>query len=302
MITLEKAKNIFELLENRTVINITVLKGGYAGDVFKISTDQGSQVLKLYEKEDTDVESTDDRVYGSNHANLQSAHALLKQNDISTFELLNYGEIEGYTFAIFSLLDGIEVNNEIVQSKTFAETLACIHGITRGYQGWVVNDKAYTLSWRDAFIESTYSRLHDVKNIITTKLYIQVKDFIDSKSSYFENPTKYVLSHLDGLQALFKLTENVWHLSGVIDVEDYQFTDQRFVLSGITLNEKLGRYSLPFSFWEIYQSVTPIESTFKEFETFFQTYYLLTWIEVLSNVTEEQNKCISLLSEITKNN
>jgi fructosamine-3-kinase len=79
-------------------------------------------------------------------------------------------------------------------------------------------------------------------------------------------------------------------LSGVIDIKDYQFTDQRFVLAGITLLQKFGKYTLSDLFWNTYQQYVEVDNTCYQFEPLFQIYYLLVWIKVHPHGSVEQKR------------
>lgn len=304
MIDIKKAEELYKVIAQKELLNIKTLEGWMVGMVFQIQTSNNENVvLKLYEKKDSTEESIDDRVYGSCHKNLESAHRLLCNKGISTFDLLSIGEIEKYTYAILTLLDGTEINQEIINQEVFVKTLANIHSINRKYQWWVSNKKEYELSWRDAFQKSIYSRLSDVKYLLDSDTIKKIWKYIDAYIKKLNNPDVYVLSHLDWLQAIFIKENTSRILSGVIDVEDYQFTDQRFVMAGITLCERLGRYKLPEDFFEIYQSKISLDSSFNKFEDLFQMYYLLVWIRVLNeygNIEEEQ-RCREVLNEILEN-
>lgn len=304
MITIEEAQELYEEVSSHEIRSIKTLEWWMAGMVFSIETElTGNIVFKLYKKAWEREETVDDRIYGSNYLNLRAAHKLLVDNNILTFELLETWVVKSYRYALFTLLEGREPDWEIIKQEIYVETLANIHSLTREYQGWVCNKEPYKLSWRDAFQESIYSRLSDVEDILDDKIYEKIKEYIDNHIALLENPKSYVLSHLDGLQAIFLQANGLWSLRGVIDVEDYQFTDQRFVMAGITLWELLGRYKLPKDFLEIYQSKTTLDSSFKDFEVLFQVYYLLVWIKVLNNckMLDEEGKCNDALKNIFSN-
>lgn len=298
MKTIEAAA-LFNSYIQKDITDISVLIGGMVGDVFKIDTIDQSYVLKLDVKS-SEVETLDDRVYGSNRDNLLPTYELLQERGIATFELYAEGETANNTFSIFSLLEGVETTAEITNDPIYAKTLAQIHSVQRPYQGWVMNQEPYKMSWKSAFTKSIISRLEDVEEILSEALYIETKKFIEINIINLDDPDQFVLSHLDGLQALFKRNSTGWALSGVIDVEDYQFTDQRFVLSGITLMEKFGAYSLSGQFWSTYENLVKIDESFKQFENLFQVYYLLVWIKVHTGNDDSQEECISVLKTTIK--
>jgi hypothetical protein len=136
-----------------------------------------------------------------------------------------------------------------------------------------------------------------VREILDVELYKRIAAYIADKSTQLQDPEYFVLSHTDGLQALFYKDADTWHLRGVIDVEDYQFTDQRFVLSGVTLAHKFHGYTLSPTFWDTYKAHTTFDERFSEFETLFHIYYLLVWIKVFEKDPVALEKCIGLLKE-----
>ncbi len=297
MITSEQALQIFGAVMNQWAEKATVLVGGMVGYVFRIDTQKSSYILKLYNKINKS-ETVDDRVYGSNYKNLLPTYDLLVKKGILTPKIYAEGEIEGFTYAVFDFLEGRGVDGEIINYPICADTLAKVHSIQRKYQGWVMNDKPYTVAWSDAFKESLQSRLSGIKDLIDQGLYMKVETFIAKYISDLKDPESFVLSHLDGLQAIFNNTAGSWFLGGVIDIEDYQFTDQRFVLAGITLMQRFGKYKLTEMFWSVYQQRVRIDKTFPQFENLFQIYYLLVWIKVHENDSLEQDECVRVMETI----
>ncbi len=300
MISTENALEIFQSAIKKKPTSITSLTGGMVGYVFRIETEQVSYVLKLYEKTD-EIETIDDRVYGSNYKNLLPAHRLLTENEVPTPRIHASGETREYVYAVFDFLEGDEASDEIINSPAYAITLAKVHSIHRAYQGWVMKTEPYTTAWREAFVESIQSRLRDLQDIIDMNLYTRVQGYIASNISNLKDPEHFVLSHTDGLQALFSDTGGDWSLSGVIDIEDYQFTDQRFVLAGVTLMQKFHKYTLTDTFWSTYKEHTQFDPTFQQFESLFQVYYLLVWTKVHPKGSPAQQECTSVLENIIVN-
>lgn len=300
MISTEHALEIFQSAIKEKPKSITSLTGGMVGYVFRIETEQKSYVLKLYQKTD-EVETIDDRVYGSNYKNLFPTHELLVANGVPTPRIYASGEINEYVYAVFDYLQGNEANDEIINHPVYATTLAKVHSIHRAYQGWIINKEPYATTWRDVFVESIQSRLRDVQDIIGTNLYTRVEAYIARNIPNFKDPEYFVLSHTDGLQALFNNNGGDWSLSGVIDIEDYQFTDQRFVLAGVTLMQKFHKYTLTDIFWNTYKEHTQFDQTFIQFESLFHVYYLLVWTKVHPMGSPAQQECMSVLENTVVN-
>lgn len=297
MITLTEATELFEKTMNKKALHTSLLHGGVVGITVRIDTDDHAYVLKYNAKLQRE-ETVDDRVYGSNPRNFDAAHALLLEHKIPTFTVYARGDTDTHTYAIFDLLDGTEISEEILHHPVYATSLAQIHSIHRSFQGWVAQEKPYDISWSDAFRESIANRLHDVQEILSPALYEKVTAYIATQGAKLRDPAYFVLSHTDGLQALFYKDEEDWYLRGVIDVEDYQFTDQRFVLSGVTLTHKVHGYTLSPTFWNTYRAHTTFDESFSEFETLFHIYYVLVWIKVFEKDSVALEKCIKLLEDV----
>jgi hypothetical protein len=73
-------------------------------------------------------------------------------------------------------------------------------------------------------------------------------------------------------------TANGWALSGVIDIEDHRFTDQRFALAVHEVEMSMGQASLHDSFWTAYMQHTTLDTSYSQFRPLFQIYVLLDWL------------------------
>ena len=107
-------------------------------------------------------------------------------------------------------------------------------------------------------------------------------DIYNQKDTWIE-PDSFVLSHLDGFQGIASKQGEDWSMDSIIDIEDHQFTDQRFVLCGHELAMEAEGTKLPDSFWEGYQSTKEINSTFEQSKPLFKLYYLSVWLCVFRN-------------------
>jgi fructosamine-3-kinase len=107
------------------------------------------------------------------------------------------------------------------------------------------------------------------------------------------DPSRFVLSHGDGLQGMLVQVANGWALSGVIDIEDHRFTDQRFALAVHELEMSLGQALLNDSFWAAYLRHTTLDINYSQFRPLFQLYVLLDW---LANTPSTQPDMIAKLT------
>lgn len=281
---------------------VTILVGGQVGHVYRVDTSNKSYVVKLvdfWDEPSFAEEERDDRVYGSRWSNLLPAYTLLKKSEISVPELYASGSLESEKlyYEILDYLSGDPDDYSIEWFAAIGSALGTIHKISRSYQGWIGMETPYVESWSEAFAKSLESQLEQVSPFLPAELYSQVTRHVSDLESIPE-PEAFVLSHTDGFQGILKKENAEWSLVGVIDIEDYQFTDQRFVLAGLELSHILEKRSIPAEFWKSYSEQIAIDPTLDTYKTLFQIYYLLVWVRVLKDQPEGFKKCIEKLSEL----
>lgn len=299
----ERISQLFVKHLKTTPLSATSLLGGQVGNVFKVQTENKDYVIKFVEKHADlpfETESLDDRVYGSRWSNLIPTYEFLKKNGIATPNLYTSGtlEKEKLNYGIFDYLAGDDPDYSTEYFSVLGHHMSVIHALTRSYQGWVSMKTPYQTNWAEAFEESIRSQFQQSKQFLETKLADTVLTYINEQAPKLKSPTNFVLSHTDGIQAVFKKEADTWHLQGVIDVEDYQFTDQRFVLSGVELTNTLQEHTLPESFWEAYKTKMHVDETYDDFKTLFQIFYLLVWIRVLQGQDALVTKNIERLEQL----
>ena len=162
----------------------------------------------------------------------------------------------------------------------------------------------YVKDWKSAFFESVLSHLSrsSKHNAFIRDNKALMETFISQKKKTWVDPKKFVFSHTDGLQAMAKFEGGSWELQAIIDVEDNQFTDQRFVLSGHELSLEFSKRSVLPEFWEKYQLHTHIDSSFPDLKNLFKLYYLMCWVSVANEGwrgnPEEKSKAIARLEQL----
>jgi hypothetical protein len=188
--------------------------------------------------EDTDVTN---RVYGSGAASFPAAYALLQGAAIPLPQL--YASLvprPGLPFYCYVMerLPGDDLYilrarlDGPAQARLDARVghyLGTIHGITRGYDGWADVPVPPSLQWRDAFFTALHMILE--RACVHTEIFQQRRELVETFNRYaatWIDPPRFVFSHGDGLQGMWSPTASGWTLSGVIDIEDHRFTDQRF--------------------------------------------------------------------------
>ena len=285
-------------------IHITVLVGGQVGHVYRVDTTDKCYVIKLvdvWEEPPFSEEPRNDRVYGSRFSNLLPAYKLLQQNRIPVPILYASGtkKKKKLHYVIVEYLNGDVEDYSDSWFAVIGKELGTIHRINRSYQGWVGMGTPYSENWAEAFTKSLESQLLQVQPFMEKGLYDLTAKYL-TEITPISNPQAFVLSHTDGFQGVLKRTGDEWRLVGVVDIEDYQFTDQRFVLSGFELSHSMENRVVPESFWKAYSYVNAIDSTYDESKDLFKIYYLLVWIRVLTEQPEPQSKCLTELLKIVR--
>lgn len=291
-------KNICKIELDGKVFRIDNLTTGYAGDVFavavKTNKGTGSYVVKMM-KNVVDVsfekESNDDRVYGMRWSNLRPAYNLLSNNDISVPKIYSVGreDDQNIDYCIMELITGESVREFLAHQShsdmkklhgLVGEKMGMLHQITREFQGWVDMEQPYLKSWKAVFFDSIENRLATAaqKDTFVKSNINRIKDFIEQKKNTWVDPENFVLSHTDGFQGMAEYKDHEWKLTGIIDIEDHQFTDSRFVLAGHELSLEYEGREAPKEFWDGYGKSISIDPSYLKFKSLFQLYYLFSWL------------------------
>jgi fructosamine-3-kinase len=281
---------------------VAPLVGGQVGHVFRVDTDGGAFVVKFVgaRREGAYAEEPrDDRVYGSRWSNLQPAYELLRKSGVAAPRLHASGTLadEGLHFAILDFVDGDADDFSAAWFSGLGAALGALHAITRPFQGWVAMDGPYPEPWVAAFPASFRSVLAQAAPIVGERLARVVEARAQDDLAAFTEPGRFVFSHTDGFQGLFRQTGGGWALAGVIDIEDHQFTDPRFVLAGLELQHAWAGRTIPAEFWAAYG---PAEPGWDRNKTLFQLYYLLVWARVLRDQAEAFGTCVRMLERLAR--
>jgi hypothetical protein len=154
--------------------------------------------------------------------------------------------------------------------------LGRLHTITRPHHGWVGMDPAYARRWPSAFATSFRGWLARGEGHLPPPLREAVERRCEPLLADLGEPAEFVFSHTDGFQGVLKKAGG-WTLLGVIDIEDHQFTDQRFVLAGFELSRSFYSLQIDPAFWRAYAALKPIDPSYARLKPLFQAYYLLVW-------------------------
>ena len=278
---------------NRSATALRDLSFGYVGRVYRVSVagmpDLVVKMVKAEVDRSFEHESVDDRVYGGRWANFAAAYRVLEAHDMPLPRLYALGQLEDHDYAVMEFLDGessIEGLPEPQLNEFYGALggwIGRLHAITRTFQGWADMDRPYSTSWESAFFASFENCVRVAADIFGSiaRRAAEISDFSESMRASWTDPRAFVLSHADGFQGLVRNENGRWRLIGIIDIEDYQFTDPRFVLAGMELGLELKGRSLPRPFWQKYARVAELEASFGRTRNLFKVYYLLNWLAVL---------------------
>jgi len=276
------------------------LAGGEVGRVWRVELDGSYFVVKLTaaNKESPYArEPVCDRVYGSRWSNLLPAYERLTSAGVPVPTLFASGALVGrrLNFEILEWLDGDQDDHSTGWFEAAGGALGALHRTTREHQGWVGMRQPYPEPWPAAFARSYASRLEAAAPALPAPLHRALERLAAEDLSALGAPSDYVLSHTDGLQGVFSKRAGDWRLLGLVDIEDHQFTDQRFVLAGFELGEAFDGRTAPASFWRAYEAFRPVDPSYERFRRLFQSYYLLVWTVVFAHRPQQREACLRLL-------
>ncbi len=282
---------------------IAPLTGGEVGNVFRVETDAGVYVVKFIRLVDEPAfadEPVDNRVYGMRWSNLGPASTLLAAHGVAAAAVRATGALpeRGLAYAILDYLAGDDDDHSPAWFAAVGATLGGMHTITRAYQGWVDMPAPYPATWTAAFAQSFRARLAETAPLLATGLRDAVGARAKGLLADLTEPGEFVFSHTDGFQGVMARRGEAWTLSGVIDIEDHQFTDQRFVLAGFELGHAVNGREVPADFWRAYTAVRPVHPTYATVKPLFQLYDLLVWAWVLKDRPPLKDNCIRHLTAI----
>ena len=279
------------------------------GAVMKIETEKGIFVVKLIaNKPPAPIieEDVSDRVYGGRWTEFQPAYDAMKKANLPLpiVHATGYTEDNSQYFILMDYVVGESVReymSEVLTDERLhyatGQTFGKLHTITREYQGWVSMESPYVTPWGEAFFSALHNQINEIadKDHLPNEMIIKLRTFSDNQKAHWVEPENFVLSHLDGFQGIASKHGENWSVDSIIDIEDHQFTDQRFVLCGHELAMEAEGSKLPESFWTGYQSSRDIDPTFEQSRSLFKLYYLSVWLcvfrdESIGNIPNRDEK------------
>ena len=303
---IDLAKKIVKEKFDLEVIGFSIINIGYGGQVFKLQTNSQEAkkkelVFKLSELADEpsfEEINNSDRIYGTRLSNLIPAYNLLKDNNIPVAEIFDSGltNLNGskQQYTILEYLSGISVREFLTESedeniddlhKATGKVFGKIHNIRRGHQGWIEMTESQSIDWKQSYFAWINSYFFKIKkeNLFDFEKISAIEKYIENKRQAWNSPSEFVLSHMDGFQGIAQQDGSDWKITGVIDIEDHQFMDQRLVLAGHEVVLILEGKQLPDIFWEEYKKNTSLDDTYSDFKNLFMLSYLLAWRSIFED-------------------
>jgi hypothetical protein len=77
-----------------------------------------------------------------------------------------------------------------------------------------------------------------------------------------------------------KYAGGCWTFTGIVDIEDYYYVDQRFALAGYELSLHSAGRTVPATFWAGYRQFKPVPVSYTSLREMFFLYYLLSWLPI----------------------
>lgn len=262
------------------------------------------KITPLEEETPFDKELPNERIYATRQSNFYPAYELLKKHSIKTFELFAYSlptQDIPYLYSVTSILEGVSIREFVAEQNQpdieklhilAGEEFGKLHQITRSFSGWV-NQKKPLKSWGQAFFESIHSKLE--KDVTLESEFIKIHEqklrkFITEKQNIWKEQREFVFSEISGFQGMARYENGRWEFSGIIDVEDHKFTDQRMVLAGYELSVDFEGKEVPKSFWQGYKKHKRVSDDYSEFKNLFMLYYLLFWLPIIYDNEKDLEK------------
>jgi hypothetical protein len=277
------------------------IKGGHSGFTYSVRTKKNSYVVKLAQPIGSDLlglEKPEQRVYGGRAKSFESSHRLLLTQQMPTFQLLAYGfptEKVPYFYQILSKLPGYSIREHLSINKTkkaeleflAGEEFGKLHLITRRYDGWADQKTPYLTNWKESFFLALERRVYHLSENYLSKPDIKkISRFMKDKYARWTDPDDFVFSHVDGLQGMVSY-QNKWKFNGFIDLEDYRFTDQRFVLSGFEIGSHYSLSNASNAFWRGYKKFKEIDASYDVLKDLFKLFYFSSWVQMTNEGTGE---------------
>ncbi|HLK23293.1 MAG TPA: hypothetical protein VKT30_01400 [Caulobacteraceae bacterium] len=282
--------------------SVRPLAGGEVGRVFRADAGGASYAVKFVNAQTEPAfadESVGDRVYGSRWSNLRPAHALIEASGLPLPALHAAGTLpdQGVHYAILDFLDGDADDGSPAWSACVGEALGRLHAITRAYQGWVAMNRPYPEPWSSAFGSSFRQWSERSAPYLPPSVREDLRRCCERRLAALAEPDAFVLSHTDGFQGVLR-HDGAWSLLGVIDIEDHQFTDQRFVLAGFELAQAFWGRGLDPAFWDAYAAHQPVDPEYRELRPLFWAHYLLVWTWVFRDRPDLRDPTVERLGRV----
>jgi hypothetical protein len=281
----------------------TPMGNSFGGHVFKVGIKNSTirnLVVKLSDitadEPPFEFIRNDDRIYGVRLSNELPAYRLFRDHTIPVPQLYASGNTQRdaarYHYAIYEYLPGESVAECLAKSpqhnldglhSVIGSTLGKIHNIRRRYQGWIEMKEPYSIDWGKSFFDWIGNQIDGIRQhkLLSVQAISDIESFVNGKRKTWSAPAEFVLSHMDGFQAMARQKNTGWEITGVIDIEDHQFMDQRLVLAGYELVLESAGRKTPDIFWEEYTHTTTLDGSYHDSKKLFILSILLAWMCII---------------------
>lgn len=281
------AKQVVNELSLGDIQDISPVNGGYSGSgIFRVKTDTHNLIVKFPSiREEQD--SPGERIYGTDAQNFVPAYDLLKTHNLPIPHLYGHGNIDGHDYAVMDFTEGVSVREHLAYNDV--EPLSVLHGkvgtvfgklhsITRSHFGNV--EFKHNDSFVDVFAQAFEAKLKESEKLLDKDIRRSIWKCVENKLKDLDEPETFVFSHLDGFQGIAAEKDGEWGDVIIIDIEDHQFTDQRFVLTGHELALEIANKQTSEAFWDAYKQEVAVPENYFETKTVFQLFYLTAWMHL----------------------
>jgi hypothetical protein len=290
------------------------IAGGAVGAVFRVTLQGGwgergrddcvVKITRPHRDPEFAEELAETRVYGARASNLMPAHRLLRVIGAPLPAWLIRDQDRGWRRVVMQALPGSDLRETLglgdapdlegLHART-GDLMGRLHTVTRPHQGWVDAPKVGA-GWQSEFLEvfTVHRQRLRALDLVPPEQLDNLEEQVAAWAAIFHDPRAFVLSHTDGLQAM-AVYDGRWTISGLVDIEDYQFTDPRMALAGHELAVEFYGQSVPEAFWDAYRAHVPVAEGFEALRPMFRAFYLTIWARVLRDDASARDRCLALL-------
>ncbi|MEO0600025.1 MAG: hypothetical protein AAF211_01235 [Myxococcota bacterium] len=204
-------------------------------------------------------EKVTERIYGERFSACPATFALLRAHDLPAPRLYHHGRSPDgrHNVLVIEWLEGSPVDlRDASQARAAGELLGRMHTITRAFPGWVEQPAPDATTWRDTVAASLDEQLaHFEEQGFMPDALGPLRYQFDHLLAAWTEPHAFVLTNFEGIQAMVRhRPDGRVEVTGLVDIDDVQFTDPRFGLAGIIAGAAVGGGTIEQAFWDAYRA------------------------------------------------